>query len=464
MRFCGFICCISMFFMSLNGYANERITRAEKMLYQQVSLLALVDTDGKFVQYKEALSINKLSSKELNQLESDIELFWSEHHIPIRNKGLTGISDPFVRAMGLEPQLNGYLQVQNRIRHLQWLAEQDWWQPIIIDGLIRPGTNHPVIPVIVKRLWLLGDAKSAVTESTVLNEDIVDALKRFQQRHGLKADGIIGPETVKWLNVPPEQRASILAKNYIQRAEFMAQRDERFLVINIPAFEMELFNKGKVELFSRVIVGKPYRPTPLLSSSISNVVINPSWRVPKTILHKDLLPQVRKDGNYIATRNFDVFDRNNNLVVRTPQQWSDLARGPFPFRFVQRPGRTNTLGRYKFYFPNDFSVYLHDTADPNLFERSNRALSSGCIRVENVEGLANWMAANLVKDKQTWVDRHADRNRTQWFALNATLNVHLVYWTAWIDASNQTQFRNDIYQIRAATSFADTASAQINDL
>ncbi|WP_299806334.1 L,D-transpeptidase family protein [uncultured Shewanella sp.] len=410
--------------------------------------MALVDTDEKFNQYKQSLSQYHLSTSELSSIEADITTFWLHRNIPIRSLELTQQKDPLRRAMAIEPQLAGYLELQNRVRHLQWLAEQDWWQEIKFERLIRPGESDPNIPNVLRRLWLLGDASSAATDSNKLSPPIADALKRFQRRHGLKPDAIIGPETLKWLNVTPEQRASILANNFIQRAEFMAHRDDRFLVINIPAFEMELFDHGEVELVSRVIVGKPYRPTPILSSSISNVVINPSWRVPKKIMYNDLLPQVRKDGNYISQRNFDVFDRNNNLVMRTAEQWSDLAKGPFPFRFVQRPGANNTLGRYKFYFPNDFSVYLHDTSDPKLFQRSNRALSSGCIRIENVKGLANWMAANLVKDKQTWVDRHADRKRTQWFALESSLNVHLVYWTAWIDDTNQAQYRNDIYQLQ----------------
>ncbi|GIU19101.1 MULTISPECIES: murein L,D-transpeptidase [unclassified Shewanella] len=413
--------------------------------------MALVETDEKFNQYKQLLSQNNPSAADLMKIEADISAFWLQRHIAIRSLELTQQNDPLIRAMALEPQLNGYLELQNRIRHLQWLAEQDWWQVIVLDHLIRPGESDPIIPIVARRLWLLGDASNAATDSNELSSFIVEALKRFQLRHGLKADAVIGPETLKWLNVTPAQRASILAENYIQRAEFMAQRDDRFLVINIPAFEMELFDHGEVELVSRVIVGKPYRPTPIISSSISNVVINPTWRVPKKIMYNDLLPQVRKDGNYISERNFDVFDRKNNLVVRTAEQWSDLAKGPFPFTFVQRPGVNNTLGRYKFYFPNDFSVYLHDTSDPELFQRSNRALSSGCIRIENVQGLANWMAANLVKDKQTWVDRHADRRRTQWFALNSSLNVHLVYWTAWIDDSNQAQYRNDIYQLQEGT-------------
>ncbi|MGS0695460.1 L,D-transpeptidase family protein [Shewanella sp. 0m-4] len=438
--------------------------RAQNMLYQQVSLMALVGSESKFDQYKQLLSQPDLSQSELQPIEHEVAQFWLTRHIPIRNSSANQFEDPFMRAMALEPELNGYLEIQNRIRHLQWLAQQGWWQPIIIDELIRPGKKHPSIPTIAKRLWLLGDAEGSATTSTMLDEELALVIKRFQRRHGLQPDGIIGPETMKWINVQPNERARMLASNFVLKAEFMAQRDERFLVINIPAFEMALFNKGKIELESRVIVGKPYRATPLLSGAISNVVINPSWRVPKNILYKDLLPQVRLDGNYITNRNFDVFDRNNNLVVRTAQQWSDLARGPFPYRFVQRPGNNNTLGRYKFYFPNDFSIFLHDTSDPKLFERSNRALSSGCIRVENVEGLANWMAAHLIKDKQTWVDRHAERTRTQWFALNSTLNVHLVYWTAWIDDDNQAQFRNDIYHLQTSNTLAGSATAEIKDL
>lgn len=464
MVFCRFICCISLLCFSVVSLADERLQRAKKMLYQQVSLIALVKPNSEFDQHKVVLAQQSVQSEAIQQIETDIQAFWQSRQIPINNDAFNKLDDPFIRALALEPQLAGYLKVQNRIRHLMWLAEQDWWQPIQLSQLVRPGKQDPIIADVVKRLWLLGDIETSASESTLLDSSVAEALKRFQLRHGLKPDAVIGPETIKWLNISPAERASILANNFVQRAEFMAQREQRFLVINIPAFEMELFNEGRVELASKVIVGKPYRPTPLLSSSISNVVINPSWRVPKKILYNDLLPQVRKDGNYIAERNFDVYDRDDNRMQRTAEQWSDLAKGPFPYRFVQRPGLNNTLGRYKFYFPNDFSVYLHDTSDPELFERSNRALSSGCIRVQNVEGLANWMAANLVKDKQTWVDRHRDRTRTQWFALNSKLNVHLVYWTAWMDDSNQAQFRNDIYQMHSRPQVQDSESAQINDL
>ncbi|QQX82191.1 L,D-transpeptidase family protein [Shewanella sp. KX20019] len=467
MQFASVLFCFILAIVSFSAEGNERNISAQRMLSQQLALMFVVEPDPKYELAKQRLSQFLASSDEIASIEHEIVGFWARRHISVRNPDYKSVKDPYVRAMAIEPSLPSYLQLQNRLRHLQWLSLKDPWTPIEIEGLLRPNRDHSAIAEIAMRLWLLGDAAPPLVIPETpnnYNDALVKSVKRFQMRHGLNPDGIIGPETLKWLNVLPSERVSILAINFILRAEFMAQQARSFLVINIPAFEMELFNNGRVELASRVIVGKPYRQTPLLSGSISNVVINPSWRVPKKILYNDLLPQVRKDGNYIEKRAFDVFDRNGNQVVKSAEQWRDLATGPFPFRFVQRPGVNNTLGRYKFYFPNDHSIFLHDTEDQKLFQRSNRALSSGCIRVENVEGLANWIAANLVKDKQTWVDRHVDTQKTQWFALNATLDVHLVYWTAWIDKNNLAQFRNDIYQKQLLTAVSTSTKDQINDL
>ncbi|MCL1048108.1 L,D-transpeptidase family protein [Shewanella abyssi] len=466
MRFTSVLCCF-IFVVSFFAEGNERDSSAQRMLSQQLALMFVVEPEPRYELAKQRLSQLVASRDDIANIEHEIVEFWTRRHIPIRNPAYKSVKDSYVRAMAIEPSLPSYLQLQNRLRHLQWLSMTVAWTPIEIEGLLRPNKNHSATAEIAKRLWLLGDAAPPLAMPKTpnnYNDALVKSIKSFQRRHGLNPDGIIGPETLKWLNILPSERVSILANNFMLRAEFMAQQSQSFLVVNIPAFELELFNNGRVELASRVIVGKPYRQTPLLSSSISNVVINPSWRVPKTILYNDLLPLVRKDGNYIEKRAFDVFDRNGNQVVKSAEQWRDLAMGPFPFRFVQRPGVNNTLGRYKFYFPNDHSIYLHDTADQKLFQRSNRALSSGCIRVENVEGLANWIAANLVKDKQTWVDRHVDTQKTQWFALNATLDVHLVYWTAWIDKNNLAQFRNDIYQKQLMTAVSGSTKEQINDL
>ncbi|ABV37060.1 peptidoglycan-binding domain 1 protein [Shewanella sediminis HAW-EB3] len=378
-------------------------------------------------------------------IQADLKYFWQNKNIPNDANRLDDTEDLYQRAISLEPTSSDYLPVSNRLRYLLWLSEHYPWKPLVIGGWLKEGDYHKSIPEISFRLNMLGDLDSYDRNNKQLNRTLATSLLRFQRRHGLKQDAIIGPETLRWLNASPKNRARLLANNFLKKSSYLASLDSRFLLINIPAFEMVLVDHDEIQLKSRVIVGKPYRQTPMLSSQISNVVLNPSWRVPRRLLWRDLLPKVRENGSYITQRNFDVFDAKGVIIEKSPDEWQELAQGRFPYRLVQRPGEENTLGRYKFYFANDYNVYLHDTVDKSLFEESNRALSSGCIRVENVESLANWMASNLVRDKQTWVDMQVERQKTQWFSLDDSLAVHLVYWTAWIDSEGDSQFRNDIY-------------------
>ncbi len=378
-------------------------------------------------------------------IQADLKYFWQTKNISNGANTINDTDDLYQRAISIEPISTGYLPVSNRLRYLLWLSEHYAWEPMDLDVWLKEGDNHQSIPEISFRLNMLGDLASYDRNNKQLNRTVATSLIRFQRRHGLKQDAVIGPETLRWLNTSPKNRARLLANNFLKKSSYSASLDKRFLLINIPAFEMVLVDHDEVQLKSRVIVGKSYRQTPMLSGQISNIVLNPSWRVPSRLLRRDLLPKVREDGQYISRRNFDVFDSQGVMIEKSPEEWQELARGRFPYRLVQRPGEENTLGRYKFYFENDYSIYLHDTVDKSLFEESNRALSSGCIRVENVESLANWMASNLVRDKQTWVDMQVERQKTQWFSLDDSLAVHLVYWTAWIDSEGDSQFRNDIY-------------------
>jgi len=295
---------------------------------------------------------------------------------------------------------------------------------------------------------LLGDSETSIQLSDIYSADLALSVRHFQRRHGLDADGVIGPATLKWLNVNPQRRAKLLTVNMDKKMDYMANLGPRYLLVNIPAYELLLSDHGEIALRSRVIVGKPQKPTPILSSEIKSMVINPSWRVPRSILEDDLLPKVKLNGDFINQRNFNVFNYDNQKVERTADEWQQLAGGLFPYRLEQMPGTNNALGRYKFYFPNDFSVYLHDTTNPKLFSHTNRALSSGCIRIEKVDELADWVANSLVDNKSLWARLKITRSTTKWFPLNDVLPVHLVYWTAWMDASGLSQYRDDIYALQ----------------
>ena len=435
---------LSLFYFS-SASAIDRVDAAINSLRYQIQLVSLVKPSDRFTEYKLILAQGTRDDhlEIVDDIQRDLAQFWLSENIPIQGGG--GSDDLYRNAFSIEPSTKDYLPTSNRVRYLLWLNKHQNWKRIVLSVWLKEGDRHLAIPEISHRLNLLGDLTDFESENHMMTEGVVNAVKGFQHRHGLKQDGVIGPETLKWLNHSPEKRAHLLANNFISKSSYLSTIGTQFILVNIPAFEMILVDKGEIQLESRVIVGKPYRQTPRLSSYISNMVLNPSWRVPRNLLRRDLLPKVRQDGRYISEHNFDVYNSVGRQIIKTPEEWQVLASGRFPYRLVQKPGKDNTLGRYKFFFENDYNVYLHDTYNKALFEESNRALSSGCIRVEKVESLANWLASNLVKDKQTWVDLQTYRDKTQWFALDHSLAVHLVYWTAWMDDTGLAQFRNDIY-------------------
>lgn len=337
------------------------------------------------------------------------------------------------------------LKLNRRISYLNWLAKNYSWVEIQAKRLYRLGDNAPEIRQIKARLKLLGDGVHRQTNSTKYTSEMEMAVKRFQARHGLKVDGLIGPNTMKWLNAKPQKKAELLSLNMDERIKFLDTASQRYILVNIPAYQLLLQDEGRVTLTSRVIVGKPLKPTPVLNSAIRSVVINPTWRVPRSILEDDVLPKLKLNGDFFNQKKFKAFNYKNKQVLKKPEEWSKLAYGKFPYRIEQSAGAHNALGKYKFYFPNAFSVYLHDTANKHLFESDDRALSSGCIRVENIDELANWMASNMVKNTAEWHTFQTMSDKTKWFRLKDKLPVHLVYWTAWIDESGLTHYRDDIY-------------------
>lgn len=438
---------LMMLFCTRPLLAMERSEAAFNSLIYQVQFVRLIKPSKKIEQDYRALTLGPMELKlaRVERIKSELQQFWASLGIPTNAMNIKNSDNLLQQVLALEPLSKDYLATSNKIRYLLWLDQQGDWSELASSSWLKQGDKYRLLPEISRRLKGLGDMAEYNPLSTLFDANVKNSVGLFQQRHGLKIDGIIGPKTLRWINIKPVKRAELLAINFINKTRYLASIEPSFLIINIPAFELELIDNGQVALQSRVIVGKPYRQTPLLSSRISNLVINPSWHVPRSLLTRDLLPKVRKNGGYIQDRNFNVFDNQGQMVSKTAQEWQDLAHGRFPYRLVQKPGEGNTLGRYKFYFKNKYSVYLHDTADKALFAESNRALSSGCIRIDKVEELANWMASNLVIDKQTWVEMQAERQKTQWFSLEQSLPIHLVYWTAWVDKWAVAQFRNDIY-------------------
>lgn len=342
----------------------------------------------------------------------------------------------------LRPQEPNYLVMRQQLNHLLDMARQEPW-PEIPDVRLHPGDSSDSLPVI-KQVLVRGQLLAQADGDPVYNDVVVAAIKGFQRAHGLTDDGVIGRKTLMWLRVPPEQKAVILARTLL-RQDVGDQLDSgRYVLVNLPEYQLRVLEGEHQLLSSRVIVGQLKRQTPILSSQIASVVLNPAWHVPTTILRQDIVPKLSHDPDYLLKERFDIYSYDGAKVDPASITLDDAITAGFPYRLRQQPGDHNALGRYKFYLPNDDSIYLHSTSKPSLFNHDLRAISSGCVRVEQSADLAELLLkdSKWSKDK---LDAILQSKATKWVPLNTPVPVYTVYWRSWVDAQGLLQFRDDIY-------------------
>ncbi len=341
------------------------------------------------------------------------------------------------------PRVFLYQRFKDALAEYRRLAAAGGWPALPTGPTLKPGMMDARVPKLAERLATTGDIdrESAAAATTSYSGAVVDGVKHFQDRHGLAADGALGPSTLAALNVPVEMRIEQIRAN-LERARWVFYDPEsEFLVVNIAGFKLYLVRRGEVVWRTRVQVGRPYRSTPIFASTLSYLVFNPTWTVPPTIVREEYLPQLRRDPQYLAARNIDVLDRGGKAIEQTGIDWSS-ARS-LQYQLVQRPGPTNALGRVKFMFPNEYFVYLHDTPSRALFEKESRAFSHGCIRVENPLDLAEVVLGD--KWPRERIDAMIGAGRTQTAILDKPIAVKLLYWTAEVDAAGRVSFFPDVY-------------------
>ncbi|MFP5288813.1 MAG: murein L,D-transpeptidase, partial [Thermoanaerobaculia bacterium] len=272
----------------------------------------------------------------------------------------------------------------------------------------------------------------------VFDAVLEEAVRDFQERHGLKADGIAGASTLAELNRPAEDqilKIEVNLERWRRWRQTPADLGERHILVNIAAFRLDAIEDGRSVLDMRVIVGRPDTRTPVVSSAIERVVLNPSWYVPKSIASKEIWPKGR---SYLRRNGFEV-----------------LPDG----RLRQKPGPNNSLGQVKFRFPNRFGVYLHDTPSRSLFDRAVRALSHGCVRVERPADLANWVLRDHPEWSEEAVQAALDAGRERSVEIPEPIPVHIGYWTAWVDDQGTLRFGPDVYdQDRDVAAFLKPSS------
>ncbi|EMM5119240.1 L,D-transpeptidase [Providencia stuartii] len=287
----------------------------------------------------------------------------------------------------------------------------------------------------------------ATAQARLYSDELVEAVKKFQQRYGLEADGMVGKGTKVWLNMKPQQKAGLMALN-IQRLRIIPENNGTGILVNIPAFSLNFFLNDEVILDSKVIVGRPDRKTPIMSSALNNVVINPPWSVPTSMARKDIAPRGKQDPSYFSRKGYTVYSgwgEDSFEIDPYSINWDVITPANFPYRIRQAPGPTNSLGRYKFNMPSSDAIYLHDTPNHSLFNRSARAISSGCVRVNKASELASILLGDAGWEQKR-IDGAVKAGSTRYVNIPDRIPVYLYYQTAWVDKEQQPQYRADIYQ------------------
>ena len=353
------------------------------------------------------------------------------------------VAESFERA---RPQHPIYARLRTALAQLRALAAQGGWPSIPAGAALKPGMDDPRVPLLRQRLQLGGYLPAAQPPGEHYDAALADAVRRFQQAQYLPADGVLGETTREALNVPVSARIDQLRVN-LERARWLLHHLQgNFVVVDIAGYQVTYYRDGAPVWRSRVQVGKPYRSTPVFKSQITYLTLNPTWTVPPTILRHDILPKLRKGLGYLAANRLRVLDSQGRPVAPSSVDWNH----PRGIVLRQDAGPGGALGRLAIRFPNDYSVYMHDTPHQELFARERRAFSSGCIRVERPRELA----VLLLDDPQQWnraaLDRAIDTNQTRTVSLRWPVPLLLAYWTVHLHDDGTLGFRPDIYRRDAA--------------
>ncbi|MCH9643778.1 MAG: L,D-transpeptidase family protein [Gammaproteobacteria bacterium] len=325
------------------------------------------------------------------------------------------------------------------------------WPPLYFEAPIKVGMQEAEVPRLRRRLILLGDmqATEGVDRGDTYTRQLSLAVGRFQWRHGLKPDGVLGEKTLRALNVTPAQRLHQLEASMDRWAQFPEGEGSRYIRVNVANYRLAVVEEGRKVMDMRVVVGRPSRETPELYSKVETIVFNPKWNVPVSIARKDIIPKILNDPNYLEEHNIEVvtgWGKNAERIDPYTINWEAARRNGFPYRFTQRPGDNNALGRIKFLFDNEHDVYLHDTPNRELFDEVGRAFSSGCIRVAKPYRLVEYLIKNNDELGYDKLNTMLSSREIKYIKIKNPVPIYITYITAWVDKSGKAHFREDIYK------------------
>jgi murein L,D-transpeptidase YcbB/YkuD len=366
--------------------------------------------------------------------------------IPQRIELALASGDLYSEIEKLKPTHRMYVTLKQELARYRQVASTAERITVASGKTIEPDTHDERVLSLRSRLSFSGDLDAAeVSTSDLYDPTLRIAVQRFQERMGLPADGKIGKRTIEELNVTLDERVRQLRVNLDRGRVLLHELPHEFVVVNIAAYWVFLVRGQEMVWNARAQVGKTYRRTPMFRSAIDYLVLNPTWTVPPGIIKNDILPDARRDPASITRRGLNVLDAKGNVVDPASVDWSKFKSGNIPYTLRQEPGPKNALGRVKIMFPNSYSVYLHDTPSQSKFEDTDRAFSSGCVRVERPLELAELLLADPSRWNAATIQRTVDAGRIQNVTLPHKVPVLLAYWTAWVDPQGRVNFRRDVY-------------------
>jgi murein L,D-transpeptidase YcbB/YkuD len=344
---------------------------------------------------------------------------------------------------GLEPQGRLYRSLQAELQKLMNAPQEEHKTVIQIDGIIRPGTQAKSVLAIRERMGLNPD--NAPRGAYTYDDDLAAAVMAFQKERGLKADGLIGPQTVNSMNLRRKDRINKILVN-LERLRWMEpDRPDRYVMVNVPSAMLWAVANNKVALEMPVVVGRKKRPTKIFTTKISGIRFNPTWTVPPTIKRDDYLPKLRKDPYYLSDRGIDLM-KNGRVVDPGFIDWGNKTWGEVnAMRMVQGSGSRNPLGRVRVLMYNPYNIYLHDTPSKSFFGRADRALSSGCVRMSKPQEFADFVLAQNKNWSSAKKDQIMKRGRTRDIAADNPIPVYIVYQTVWLGDRDEIVYGHDLY-------------------
>jgi murein L,D-transpeptidase YcbB/YkuD len=332
---------------------------------------------------------------------------------------------------------------EQAIGRYESLVENGGWPEVPRSERLRLGMRQPSVTALRQRLIAAGDLEARAGANDVFDSYVEAAVRRLQARHGISVDGVVREQTFNALNIPAAVRLNQLKVNLVRLRTMNGNLGNRFVVCNIPAAQIEAIEGGMAVSRHTAVVGKPDRPSPDIQSKITEINFNPYWTVPVSIVRKDLIPKMQAEPDYLSKNHIRILDPRGSEL--TPAQINWYSEEAVNYKFKQDPGDFNSLGAIRINFPSPHGVYMHDTPLKNLFGDDFRFHSSGCVRVQNVRELVNWLLSETPGWSRSEIDQVIKAGERKDAKLSKPVPLYWVYVTAWATPDGVVQFREDIY-------------------